>query len=158
VKDRPGQRRATAAQAGLVALGGAFGAAARYGVEVALEGIGPWPWGTLVVNLAGSLALGWLLGYLGSMPDAARWRVLRLTLGPGFLGGFTTYSALAVEASTAVVYGLTGSGEPVAWVGLQLVYLVLSVAAGVVLACLGLLVGGRAGRARPARAEGRAGA
>ncbi|GAM99232.1 protein crcB homolog [alpha proteobacterium U9-1i] len=77
----------------LVALGGALGSAARYGVGLAAArwlGAG-FPWGTLVVNIAGGLAMGLL---------AARTQegeALRLLIGVGVLGGFTTFSAFSLE-------------------------------------------------------------
>jgi len=76
-----------------VALGGALGSAARYGVGVATArwlGAG-FPWGTLIVNVAGGLAIG-VLAARTEQADA-----LRLLLGVGFLGGFTTFSAFSLE-------------------------------------------------------------
>jgi CrcB protein len=92
-----------------VALGGALGTLARYGVSVAAArwlGAG-FPWGTLVVNMIGGLAMGMLAARVG--PEQT---MLRLTLGVGFLGGFTTFSAFSLEtvrlmqqqASTGLVY------------------------------------------------------
>jgi len=78
----------------LVALGGAVGAVARYGVGL---GAARWlnagyPWGTLVVNVVGGLAMGVLIARVG--PEQEN---LRLALGVGFLGGFTTFSAFSLE-------------------------------------------------------------
>lgn len=78
----------------LVALGGAFGSAARYGVGIAaarLFGLG-FPWGTLIVNVLGGLAIGALAARFG--PDQEN---LRLLLGVGVLGGFTTFSTFSLE-------------------------------------------------------------
>ena len=78
----------------LVALGGAVGAVARYGVGVGaarLFGLG-FPWGTLTVNIAGGLAMGLLAARVGPEQEA-----LRLALGVGLLGGFTTFSAFSLE-------------------------------------------------------------
>lgn len=76
-----------------VALGGALGSAARYGVGVAAARWfgADFPWGTLMVNVAGGLAMG-LLAARTEQADAAR-----LLLGVGFLGGFTTFSAFSLE-------------------------------------------------------------
>jgi CrcB protein len=76
----------------VVAVGGALGALARYGVAQALpiRG-GALPVGTMLVNVAGCLLLGLLVG---ARPDA-RW--LRPFLGTGVLGGFTTFSTFALE-------------------------------------------------------------
>jgi CrcB protein len=76
----------------LVAAGGAAGALARYGLEVALpdEPAGL-PVATLMTNLLGCLLLGLLVGRHRDAP------VLRPLLGTGVLGGFTTFSALALQ-------------------------------------------------------------
>lgn len=79
----------------LVALGGALGSAARYGVGLAaarLFGLG-FPWGTLVVNALGGLAMGVLFVRIGPEQES-----LRLLLGVGVLGGFTTFSAFSIES------------------------------------------------------------
>lgn len=77
----------------IVALGGFFGATARFLVGSVLP-VG-FPWGTLAVNVTGSFALGALLS------DASVARSisprLRLLLATGFLSSFTTYSTFAVE-------------------------------------------------------------
>lgn len=78
----------------LVALGGAVGSAARYGVGLAAArwlGLG-FPWGTLAVNVIGGLAMGLLAARVG--PEQEN---LRLLLGVGLLGGFTTFSAFSLE-------------------------------------------------------------
>lgn len=76
----------------LVALGGALGALARAAVVGAFDGR-PW-WGDLIVNIAGCLAIGYLLVVLRASPRAATWMPLAIT---GFLGGFTTFSAIAID-------------------------------------------------------------
>jgi fluoride exporter len=89
----------------LVALGGAAGAAARYGVGLALGppwGL-PWgalPWATLMVNIVGGFAMGALIG--------GAWggdKSLTLLLGTGFLGGFTTFSAFSAETVAMIEAG-----------------------------------------------------
>jgi CrcB protein len=78
----------------LVGLGGAVGSLARYGVGVAaarLLGLG-FPWGTLFVNILGGLAMGLLAARVG--PESEN---VRLALGVGVLGGFTTFSAFSLE-------------------------------------------------------------
>lgn len=100
----------------LIALGGALGAVARHLVnQGALRVIGPeYPWGTLMVNVAGSLAIGVLVGWLAfaGRSDATE---LRFALGVGFLGAFTTMSAFSLDVVlfierkayvSAAVYGL----------------------------------------------------
>lgn len=87
----------------LVAMGGAAGAAARYGVGVLTGrwlGHG-WPWATLGVNLLGGLLMGLLVGWLAHRGGADQER-LRLLLGVGVLGGFTTFSAFSLEVALMV--------------------------------------------------------
>ncbi|WP_254779658.1 CrcB family protein [Arthrobacter sp. cf158] len=84
---------------GIVAAGGVLGALARYGLGLVIPAPGAWPLPTLVINLTGALALGALLeGLSRSGPDVGNRRVLRLALGTGFLGAYTTYSTLALDA------------------------------------------------------------
>ncbi len=73
----------------LVGLGAAVGAPMRYLAGLWLDR--RLHWGTLAVNLLGSLALGLLVG----AAVEGRWLAL---LGTGFCGGLTTYSAFAVQA------------------------------------------------------------
>ena len=80
----------------LAALGGALGALARWAVAEALPASPTgWPWATLVVNLAGCFLIGLLTAVLISRSPEPAWA--RPFLGVGVLGGFTTYSAFAVE-------------------------------------------------------------
>lgn len=75
-----------------VALGGALGAAARHlvtVVAVALWGEA-FPWGTLLCNLVGSTAIGWLAASLEHESAKAFWMI-------GVLGGFTTFSAFSLQ-------------------------------------------------------------
>lgn len=81
----------------LVGLGGAIGAAGRYGlgrVVFRLTGSG-FPWGTLAANVLGGLAMGLLVGWLAARSSGDD--ALRLFLGVGLLGGFTTFSAFSLE-------------------------------------------------------------
>ena len=92
---------------GLVALGGFLGALTRYGVDVAVGDVTGL--GTLVVNVVGSFALGYLI----TRPVGPRTRLL---VGTGALSSFTTYSTFAADAVAlgtlggtayvAVTYGL----------------------------------------------------
>ena len=82
----------------LVAAGGAVGASARYAVTLLLRPVsGGFPWHTLGVNIAGSFLLGLLVAVL---PEGDAGERLRLLLGVGVLGGFTTFSAFSVDALT----------------------------------------------------------
>jgi CrcB protein len=77
-----------------VAIGGALGSVARWGIALALGGASrAFPLSTLTVNVAGSLALGVVLA---AWP-ADRPSVWRLLLGVGFCGGFTTFSTFSGE-------------------------------------------------------------
>ncbi len=72
----------------LVALGGALGASLRWLLLLAW----PAPWGVMAVNAAGSLAIGLLAAWAEARPLALAF------LLPGLLGGFTTFSAFALDA------------------------------------------------------------
>jgi CrcB protein len=95
----------------LVALGGAAGATARYLVDqwISQRAGGAFPWGTLAVNLSGSLVLGLLFALAierGVLPASVRGPVLI-----GFIGAYTTFSTLMLESwrlleDGAVVLGL----------------------------------------------------
>jgi CrcB protein len=142
-----------------VAAGGAVGAGLR-AVLSWLVPAGTWDWPVLCANLTGSLALGVLLGYLAALgPDVARRRAVRLTVGTGLLGGYTTYSALALPGAWRVLRtGLeTGEAAGSAWGdGLMYAfYLVVTLVVGTALAAFGLVWGGQVGRAR-VRAQGKA--
>lgn len=79
----------------LVGFGGAVGSLGRYGVGMLmarLVGLA-FPWGTLLVNVLGGLAMGVLSARVG--PDQEH---LRLLIGVGVLGGFTTFSTFSLEA------------------------------------------------------------
>ncbi len=82
---------------GSVAVGGALGSLGRWLVGLALpHGAGSVPWGTLLVNVTGAFAMGLLVSYLVDRPGVHR--LARPFLGVGVLGGWTTFSALAVDA------------------------------------------------------------
>ncbi|MBB4153792.1 CrcB protein [Sphingomonas jinjuensis] len=88
----------------LVMLGGAFGAGARHLVGRAMLGwLGPaFPWGTLSINIAGSLLMGVLVGTLARFQLGDNWR---LFLAVGVLGGFTTFSSFSLDAVTLAERG-----------------------------------------------------
>lgn len=88
-----------------VALGGALGACARYGVaHFALRFLGPgYPYGTLIVNIAGSFLMGMLIEFM-----ALRWSPspeLRVFLVTGFLGAFTTFSTFSLDVAIQLQRG-----------------------------------------------------
>lgn len=88
----------------LVMGGGAIGSALRYLVgRAALALFGPgFPWGTLAVNLIGGAGMGLLAGFLARQADG---EPLRLLLGVGLMGGFTTFSAFTLETVTMLQRG-----------------------------------------------------
>lgn len=81
----------------VVALGGAFGASLRFlAVHASQAWLGfSFPWGTLLVNVLGSCAIGYLYVLLPEAPEPLP--LLRLLLVTGVLGGFTTFSAFSIE-------------------------------------------------------------
>lgn len=86
-----------------VLVGGIAGSGARLLLTAASAGwVGSgWPIGTLIINVVGSLALGWLVGYGStSMPV---W--LNSGLGAGFLGSFTTLSAVSLDLALPAITG-----------------------------------------------------
>ena len=88
----------------LVMLGGAAGSGARYLTGRAMSslfGTG-YPFGTLAVNLVGGLLMGVLAGVLARLNVGESWRLL---LGVGVLGGFTTFSAFALDTIVLIERG-----------------------------------------------------
>ncbi len=93
--------RLTALTLGAVAVGGAVGAVARWGLgEVVPDGAG-FPWTTFAINVVGSF----LLAAAPSLAAVRRQPLLALAVGPGVLGGFTTLSAYAEQARALVDAG-----------------------------------------------------
>ncbi len=126
---------------GLVAAGGAFGSLARYALAATTPQPAGWPLGTLLVNVTGAFALGALLEVLGRRgPETPRTQQLRLALGTGVLGGYTTFSALALEIERLLAAGRTG---------LALVYALSTMVGGLAAAGAGVAV---ASRGKPRRA------
>ena len=116
-----------------VFLGGAVGTVSRYLLEADhATGSGTFPWVTLLVNLSGSLAIGFLVPLTEHV--APRAPLLRPLVLVGFLGGWTTYSTLAVDAT------LLGKKENV---GTCLAYLVATVVGGLLLVVVGHAAGRR---------------
>ncbi|NJC81946.1 CrcB family protein [Planosporangium mesophilum] len=133
---------------GVISVGGAAGALARYGLGqlVPASGTG-FPWVTFAVNVSGCLLIGVLTALVSDVWPGRR--LLRPFLGTGLLGGYTTFSTYVVE-----IQRLIGAGS----VGVALTYL-----AGTLLAAIAAVHAGitgtralvrrarRAGRSREAR-------
>jgi len=86
----------------IVFLGAGIGGALRHGVNVGaarLFGYG-FPYGTLIVNVVGSFAIGLLAGYFAFRPGIGQH--VRLFLTTGLLGGFTTFSAFSLDTALLV--------------------------------------------------------
>lgn len=89
----------------LAAAGGAIGSAARHLVNVASARTlgGHFPWSTLIVNVVGCLLMGLVtelvMRRLGGSPEA------RVFLATGLLGGFTTFSAFALDYAALIKDG-----------------------------------------------------
>jgi CrcB protein len=112
----------------LVFVGGGLGASLRHTVNIACaKCIGTaFPYGTFIINITGSIAMGLIAGYLAFKGEASQpWRLFLMT---GVLGGYTTFSAFSLD--TAVLYE---RGE----IGLALTYVLGSV----VLSIAGLFAG-----------------
>ena len=114
----------------LVFLGAGLVGALRHGINVASARAwgAAFPWGTLIVNVAGSFAMGALAAWLALKAGEGWSQPVRLFLATGVLGGFTTFSAFSLDAVL-----LWERGEP----GLALGY----VAGSVVLSIAGLIAG-----------------
>lgn len=88
----------------LVMTGGAVGAALRFQLARMLPvTAGGWPWPTFAANVAGGLAMGMLAVWALRQGDAGD--PMRLLLGVGLLGGFTTFSAFSLEMAMMVERG-----------------------------------------------------
>ena len=86
----------------IVFIGAGIGGALRHGVNVAASrqfGLG-FPYGTLIVNVAGSFLMGLLAGYFAFRPGMPQH--MRLFLTTGILGGFTTFSAFSLDTALLI--------------------------------------------------------
>lgn len=91
----------------LLALAGGAGAAVRFVIDGLIRARfkTAMPWATVLINVSGSLLLGFLAGVVmrGQAPES-----LQLILGTGFLGGYTTFSTASLETIRLVQSGRTG--------------------------------------------------
>src|SRR5690242_17601372 len=119
-----------------VALGGAIGSVLRYQMGrwvtwgLGVQAVTMFPWATLAVNAVGSVLMGLLAGWLARF-GPGNGEELRLLLGVGVLGGFTTFSAFSLELVMLMQRGQFGFAA---------LYLILSLALGVTGLIFGLAV------------------
>jgi CrcB protein len=115
----------------VIATGGSLGALARYGLAEAMpqQGSG-FPTGTFLTNVAGCLAIGLLMAYILEVGKPSRYT--RPFFGTGVLGGFTTFSAYAVE--TRDLLAQSAYLTAVAYVAGTVVACLLAVHTGIALA------------------------
>lgn len=84
----------------IVFLGAGLGGAMRHGVNLGCARLcgTAFPWGTVAINVSGSLAMGLLIGWLAFRAEGAWSESARLFGATGVLGGFTTFSAFSLDA------------------------------------------------------------
>lgn len=117
-----------------VFLGGMVGVAARLGLTLAIPEQRGDEWAVLTANLLGPFLLGLLLTALAARrPETPGRRDLRLFAGTGIMGGFTTYSSLAVNSATLV--------ETDGFIGI--LYALGTLVGGILTALLGIWLAGR---------------
>jgi fluoride exporter len=113
----------------IIFFGAGVGGALRHGVNVGAARLlgSNFPFGTLIVNVAGSFLMGLLAGYFAFRPGIGQH--VRLFLTTGVLGGFTTFSAFSLDAAVLIerhaygaaagyVLGSVGAGAMALFLGL----------------------------------------
>ena len=111
-----------------VGLGGFLGSIARYAtIKIIDEKLNSlFPYGTLWVNILGSFILGVIYAFaIRKVEFTEHWRIF---LGAGFCGGFTTFSAFALESVN--LFEQKNSGIAIAYIGLSLVLAFTSIVFG----------------------------
>ncbi|MFJ3490163.1 fluoride efflux transporter FluC [Leifsonia aquatica] len=127
----------------LVFVGGALGTTVRYLISSAVPSVYGLPVATFGINVLGAFVLGWLLEALALRgPDEGRRRSVRLFVGTGILGGFTTYSAFAVDTDGLIVAQNVGG---------SILYAVATIAVGALASLAGIALGAALGRRRAGR-------
>jgi CrcB protein len=117
-----------------LAIGAIAGTIARYRLGIWItgmqSGVAGFPWGTLVINISGSLLLGVLMRYFIATPTS---HPLRLMLTVGFCGAYTTFSTFSYET-----FALLAEGQTM----LALGYVAASVLCSILFCGLGYVAGG----------------
>ncbi len=114
-----------------VGAGGAVGSAMRYLVWRAMGSSPGFPWATILVNVTGSFALGFLAGFYAGRVGPT----MRLALFFGFFGGYTTFSTFTAETVVLARTGSTGS---------SFLNVAVSLVVGLTAAYIGILLGEQA--------------
>ena len=123
-----------------VFCGGALGTLLRYLIDVASVRVSGFALDIFIINVVGAFILAFLVGWITGAGEPTRNELrLRLFLGTGVMGGFTTYSTLAVETAHNI-----GDGH---WAS-ALVYSLGTLLVGALLSVAGVLAGRRTVRAR----------
>ncbi|MET0745587.1 MAG: fluoride efflux transporter CrcB [Microvirga sp.] len=114
----------------LVFLGAGIGGALRHAVNLGCARYcgTAFPWGTLAVNVSGSLAMGILAGWLAFRTGETWSQAARLFLTTGILGGFTTFSAFSLDA--ALIWERGDTGAALAYVAASVVLSIGALFAG----------------------------
>jgi CrcB protein len=122
----------------LVFVGGALGTTVRYLVAAAIPPVAGLPIGTFVINIVGAFVLGMLLETLALRgSDTGMRRNARLFAGTGILGGFTTYSAFAVDADGLIMAQNLGG---------SILYAIVTIVVGALASVAGIALAARLGR------------
>jgi CrcB protein len=129
-----------------VFLGGIVGTAARFSLPLIISR-SPEFAATFVFNIVGSFILGLLVGGIWTKPSTPAW--LKAGLGTGLLGGFTTFSAVAIDIAQLLPAIGTQSGG---WAIGMIVFFFFEIALGLLAAWAGLRWGARSRRPKPATA------
>lgn len=112
-------------------IGGFLGSVSRYEVGKWIPTIENFQLATVLINLAGCLFLGWFFTI------ATKWKIrpdIRLGIGTGFTGAFTTFSTFSVQAVDAI------SGK---FLGTAVLYLLISVVGGLLMSFIGVAIGNK---------------
>ena len=126
---------------GVVALGGIAGSCLRYGAALLWPTApGTFPWTTLLVNLTGCTAMGLLMAVITTLPTVHP--LTRPFLGTGILGGFTTFSAYALDTQRLLAAGRTTTA--LLYLAATVVLALVGVTAGTLLTRLALAAAPRA--------------
>lgn len=114
----------------VVFVGGGLGAVLRYFLGIVatrLVGV-DFPWGTLFINITGSLAMGVIVAWLAFSEPVTGGKALRLFLTTGILGGYTTFSTFSLDTFSLWERGEVGAAA--GYVAASLIISLAAVAAG----------------------------